>query len=106
MTAPAVVIAPVTPGAHAQENPVVEIARPVKTHGCALIWCIVVIAVGTDGRFCADTDHNLCAGRWHQGQGRQQTYSAQKQTTHYDLVSPTSHILHLPHFLTLRNFRS
>jgi hypothetical protein len=45
MLTPAVAIAPVRPWAYAQEDPVVEIARPIKTAGCAAVRCIVVVAV-------------------------------------------------------------
>ena len=42
---PAVAIAPARPWTHAQEDAVIEIARPIKSAGCAAIRCIVVVAV-------------------------------------------------------------
>ena len=45
MTAPAMAIAPVSPGAYTQEDAVVEIARPIKAHGCASVGCVVIVAV-------------------------------------------------------------
>jgi hypothetical protein len=67
MFAPAVAVAPVRPGSHAQEYAVIEIARPIKATGRAAVWCIVVIAIGTD-RLNANADGNLCGGVWRQGQ--------------------------------------
>ena len=58
MAAPAVAIAPAGPWAHAQEDAVVEVARPVKSIGRAGVGRIVVIAVGTD-RLNADADYDL-----------------------------------------------
>lgn len=49
MIAPAVVIAPVGPRAHAKEDAVIEIARPVKANRSAGVGGIVVVAIGTDG---------------------------------------------------------
>ena len=66
--APAVAVAPVRPRPHAQEDPVIEIARPIKATGRAAVWCVLVIAVGTD-RLNAYADANLCAGGWHHGPG-------------------------------------
>ena len=37
MTAPAMVIAPTRPGAHTEEDAVIEISGPVKAAGCAAI---------------------------------------------------------------------
>jgi hypothetical protein len=45
MAAPAVAITPAGPWAHAQEDAVVEISRPVKAIGCAGVRRIVIIAV-------------------------------------------------------------
>jgi hypothetical protein len=71
MLTPAVAIAPVRPWSYAEEDPVVEIARPIKTTGGTAVWCIAVVAVGTHGRSYADTNFNSCVSRWHQGQGRE-----------------------------------
>jgi hypothetical protein len=49
MAAPAVVIAPAGPRAHAQEDTVIEITRSIEPIGRAGIGCIVVVAIGTDG---------------------------------------------------------
>jgi hypothetical protein len=45
MITPAVAIAPVRPWAHAKEDPVIEIARPIKTHGCASVRRIVIVPI-------------------------------------------------------------
>ena len=45
MIAPAVAIAPARPWTHAQEDAVIEIARPIKSAGCAAVRSIVVVAV-------------------------------------------------------------
>jgi len=100
ITAPAVAVAPIRPGAHAQENAAMEIAWTIKAAGCASVRCIVVVAVGTDGRSCPDAHDNLRAGHWPQGQGHEQGCCAgQKQTTPYELASPGGHALDLPHWL-------
>jgi hypothetical protein len=71
MPAPAVAIAPAAPGAHAKEDAVVEISRPVITHGRALVWCVTVVAVCTT-RLNADVNGKLrlCCRR--QGQPHEQ----------------------------------
>jgi hypothetical protein len=71
MTAPAVAIAPASPWAHAQEDAVVEVPRPIEAHGRAGVGRIVVVAVPTD-RLNANTDDDLRASRWRQGQAREQ----------------------------------
>jgi hypothetical protein len=71
MPAPAVAISPASPWAHAKEDAVVEIPRPVKTVGRASVWRIVVVAVGTD-RLNTNADDDLRLRRWRQGQPRQQ----------------------------------
>lgn len=58
MLAPAVVIAPAGPGAHAEEDPVIKIAGPVKSHGRAGVGGVVIIAVGTN-RLNADANADL-----------------------------------------------
>jgi len=45
MSAPAVAVAPTGPWAHAQEDAVVEVPRPVKAIGRARVWRIVVVAI-------------------------------------------------------------
>src|ERR1700722_3156170 len=104
MFAPAVAVAPVRPRTHAQEDTVIEIARPIETTGRAAVRCIVVIAVGTD-RLNADAhvDANLCTGGWRQAQGDEQGCRAgQKQTAHGELMSPARHSFDLPHVLSSR----
>jgi hypothetical protein len=49
MATPAVVIAPASPWAHAQEDAVIEVPRPVIANGRAGVRRIAVVAVGTDG---------------------------------------------------------
>jgi hypothetical protein len=56
--APAVSIAPAGPGAHAEEDAVVKVPRPVKPIRCASIGRSFVIAPLTDG-WDADFDGNL-----------------------------------------------
>src|SRR5580658_3520586 len=106
MLTPAVAVAPVCPRAHAQEDAVIEISRPVKAAGCAAVWRIVVVAVGTDGLYAyAYANCDLRAGRWHQGQGHEQgCCTCQEQTAHCEPVGPRGHALELPHFVVLRNF--
>src|SRR5580693_138033 len=106
MLTPAVAVAPVCPRAHAQEDAVIEISRPVKAAGCAAVWRIVVVAVGTDGLYAyAYANCDLRAGRWHQGQGHEQgCCTCQEQTEHCEPVGPRGHALELPHFVVLRNF--
>jgi hypothetical protein len=105
MLTPAVAVAPVRPWSHAQENTVIEIARPIKAAGCAAVRCIVVIAVGTDGLNTYADDH-LRTSRWHQCQRREQSCrTGQKQTAHCEPVSPRGHVFELPHFIILRTFR-
>src|ERR1700728_1190871 len=47
--APAVAVAPASPRTHAQEDALIEIARPVKAHWRACVWCVIVVAIGTGG---------------------------------------------------------
>ena len=77
MAAPTVVIAPAGPWAHAQEDAVVEVARPVITDRSAGIRCIAVVAVRTDGWRTTYGDGNLRIRFWRQGQGRKQSCSTQ-----------------------------
>jgi hypothetical protein len=77
MAAPTVVITPAGPWAHAQEDAVVEVARPVITDRSAGIRCIAVVAVRTDGWRTTYGDGNLRIRFWRQGQGRKQSCSTQ-----------------------------
>jgi hypothetical protein len=107
MSAPAVAIAPVRPRANAQEDAVIEIARPIKTTGRAAVRRIVIVAIGTDGWIYADADGDLRAGRWHQGQGHEQSCrSGQKQSTHGEFANPRGEALDLQHFFILQSFHS
>jgi hypothetical protein len=63
MAAPAVAIAPAGPGSHSQEDPVVEVSRPVISHRRAAVGRFAIVAVRTDG-LNAYPDNNLCPGRW------------------------------------------
>jgi hypothetical protein len=105
MISPAVAITPVRPWAHAQEDPVIEIARPIKAAGGAAVRGIVVIAIGTDGWIYAYADDNLGISRSHQGQGHEQDCCTGQQTAHCEPVSPRGQALELPHFAILQNFR-
>ena len=69
MAAPAVSIAPVGPRAHAQEDSIVEIPWPVKSHRRAGVRRIVIVAVRTDG-LNANIDDNLRSGRWRQAKAQ------------------------------------
>ncbi len=99
MLAPTVAIAPACPWAYAEEDPVIEISRPIKTHGRAAIRRIFVIAVGTHGRI--DADANFSVGRWRQGD-EQGCCTCQKQTAHCELMN---HVFDSPHYVVLRNSR-
>jgi hypothetical protein len=68
MAAPAVVIAPTRPRAHAEEDTVIEVTRPVEADGRATVWRIVIVAVGTD-RWNAYVDGDLRMRDWRQHQG-------------------------------------
>jgi hypothetical protein len=106
MFTPAVAVAPVRPGAHAQEDAVIEIARPIEAARRAAVRCIVVIAIGTD-RLNAYADRNLCAGGWRQDQGDEQSCrTGQKQTSHGELMSPARYAFDLPHGVFLPNICS
>jgi hypothetical protein len=71
MASPAVVITPTGPWAHAHEDAVVEITRPVISHGCARIRLIAVVTVRTDG-LNTDVHRNLRMSRWRQSQTAKQ----------------------------------
>ena len=71
MAAPAVAVAPSAPWAHAQEDAVVEVPRPVIAIGRAGIRRIAVVAVRT-ARLNADVNHKLRLSRWRQGQAGKQ----------------------------------
>jgi hypothetical protein len=86
MAAPTVAIAPVGPGAYAQKDAVIEVARPIETVGRAGIGWVFVIAVGTDRRRTADTDHDLRSAFRHTSQGRSHCYCTKDyfQSAHLD----------------------
>ena len=69
MPAPAVLIAPASPGAHAKEYPVVEIAGSVEAHRRAGVGSVVVVTVGAN-RLDADADDHLRLSRWRQSSQR------------------------------------
>jgi hypothetical protein len=77
MAAPTVVISPAGPWTHAQEDAVVEVARPIITHRGAGIRCIAVVAVRTDRWWTPYADGNLRIRFWRQGQGRKQSCGKQ-----------------------------
>jgi hypothetical protein len=74
IAAPTVAIAPAGPWAHAQEDAVVEIARPIEADRRATIWRIVVIAVGANG-LNTDADDYLRVGPGRKSRGREQRCS-------------------------------
>lgn len=76
VTAPAVSIAPTGPGAHAEEDAVVEIAWTIEAHGRAGVGCIVVIAVRTD-RLNTDADDDLGLNSLRHGHESQQDRSTE-----------------------------
>jgi hypothetical protein len=63
VAAPAVAIAPTRPRAHAEEDTVIEVARPVEADRRATVWRIVIVAIGTD-RWNAYVDGNLRMRDW------------------------------------------
>jgi hypothetical protein len=67
MLAPAMTIAPVRPGTHAQEDAAIEITRAIVATGCASVWRITIVPIDTYRWSYADG--NLRVDRWHQGQG-------------------------------------
>jgi hypothetical protein len=72
MVAPAVPVSPTGPRAHAQEDAVVEIPWPIKSHGRASVRCVVVVAVRATRWNAANVDHDLCVSCWHKSQAREQ----------------------------------
>ena len=80
MPTPAVAITPAGPGAHSQEDPVIEVSRPVKTIGRAGIRRIVVVAVLANRlNTNAYPNHNLCLCRRRQGNTREQCCSTEEK---------------------------
>lgn len=71
MASPAVAITPTGPWAHAHEDAVVEIARPVITHRRARVRLISVVTVRTNG-LNTDVHRNLGMNRWRHGQTAKQ----------------------------------
>src|SRR5271170_6625996 len=95
MVPPAVVIAPACPRADTEEDAIIEIARPIKTTGSAAVWCIIVVAVGTNRRIYAYG--NLCVQSWHEGRGCEQgRRTDQKHSARCEFVN---HTLDLPHYV-------
>jgi len=76
MLAPAVAIAPAGPGAHAEEDAIVEVPRPVKSIGRASVGRSFVIAPLTDG-WNADFNGNLSFRGRHDDQARKQYYRSE-----------------------------
>jgi len=75
MSTPAVAVAPSSPWAHAQEYPVIEVSRAIKTNRGASIRSIVVVSVRTY-RLNADADNYLSIRRRRQrahGSDREQS---------------------------------
>jgi hypothetical protein len=68
MAAPAVTIAPACPWTHAQEDPVIEVPRPVETNRRAGIGRVVVIAIRAY-RLHADVNAYLRLCHWRQRHG-------------------------------------
>jgi hypothetical protein len=62
ITAPAVAVAPIRPGAHAQENAAMEIAWTIKAAGCASVRCIVV-ELASPGGHALDLPHWLLSSK-------------------------------------------
>jgi hypothetical protein len=76
MAAPSVAISPSGPWAHAQEDAVVEIARPVKAIGRTGVRRIVVVAIRTY-RLNANADDDLRLRRRRHGQPRKKRCSTE-----------------------------
>jgi hypothetical protein len=73
MAAPAMVIAPVPPGANAQEDVVIEVAGAVEADRSTGVGCVVVVAVRANRRRSAyvDGDLRICPRHdGHQGEYR------------------------------------
>jgi hypothetical protein len=71
MVAPSVAIAPVPPGADAQKDIVVEVARAVEADRGTGVRGVVVITVGANRRWSTDVDGDLrvCLGHHaHEGE--------------------------------------
>jgi len=66
MSAPAVAVSPAGPGAHAEEDAVIEVARAIVAIGRAGVGGVVVVSPLADRRWAADADEHLgvcCGGR-------------------------------------------
>ena len=72
MGAPAVAVSPAGPGAHAEEDAVVEVARAVEAAGGAGVGSVVVVAPGANGLH-PDADHYLSIGCRREGEGGEQS---------------------------------
>ena len=100
MPAPAVAITPAGPWAHAQEDPVIEVSRPVEPIGRAGIRRIVVIAVLANRlNTNAYANHNLRLRRRRQGHTREQCCSTEKKLESAHVFDPPLRCLR---FLVLR----
>src|SRR5579863_8799161 len=71
VTAPSVAVAPTTPGAHTQEDAVVEVSRPVITVGRAGVRRIAVVTIRADW-LDSDVNNELSLSRRRNGQARDQ----------------------------------
>ena len=80
MPTPAVAITPAGPGAHSQEDPVIEVSRPVKSIRRAGIRRIIVVAVFANRlNTNAYANHNLSLCRRRQGHTREQCCSTEEK---------------------------
>ena len=80
MGSPAVGVAPIGPGADAEEDAVVEVTWPVESRRCAGVRSKFIVAVGADGR-CADLDaeRNLGIGLGRESKKRKRQGRAEKR---------------------------
>lgn len=79
MGSPSVTVAPVMPGAYAEEDSVKEVAGAVEAGRSAGVGGVVEVSVGADGRRSADDDGGSADGDgdlglalWRDGQGSEQ----------------------------------
>jgi hypothetical protein len=80
MSSPAVGVAPIGPGADAEEDSVIEVTRSVEVGRGARVRRELVITVGADGR-CADLDaeRNLGIGLGRESKKRKRQGRAEKR---------------------------
>jgi hypothetical protein len=74
MTTPTVSVAPVGPWTYAKKDAVIEIASPVETDRRTGVGWVFVVAVTTNRRRTADTNHDLSIARRHTCQRRSHCY--------------------------------